>query len=278
MRYLVMHKSNEDNEAGVPPSKELIEEMGKLMEQAAKSGVLLAAEGVHASSKGARVSFSGGKRTITDGPFAEAKELIAGFAILDVPSKAEAIEWATRFAKVIGDVEIEIRQVVEQADFAPETVSPEAAAHAQAVQDALERNASATSHQVEPIGVIRSELTTREAAPLQGDEGAPEAWLVLNPQVAQGLAGIKAGDELIVLTWFHRARRDTLQVHPRGDQNAPLTGVFATRSPNRPNPVGLHRVSVQEVAGERVRVGPIEAIDGTPIVDIKPVLGRLDER
>ena len=120
MRYLVMHKSNEDNEAGVPPSKQLIEEMGKLMEETAKSGVLLAGEGVHASSKGARVSFSGGTRTVTDGPFAEAKELIAGFAILDVPSKAEAIEWATRFAKIIGDVEIEIRQVVEQADFGPE--------------------------------------------------------------------------------------------------------------------------------------------------------------
>jgi hypothetical protein len=118
MRFLVMHKSNEDNEAGVPPSKQLIEEMGKLMEETAKAGVLLAAEGVHASSKGARVSFSGGKRIVTDGPFAEAKELIAGFAILEVNSKEEAIEWATRFAKVIGDVEIEIRQVVEQSDFA----------------------------------------------------------------------------------------------------------------------------------------------------------------
>ena len=124
MRFLVMHKSNEDNEAGVPPSKELIEEMGKLMEETAKAGVLLAAEGVHASSKGARVQFSGGKRTVTDGPFAEAKELIAGFAIIDVPSKEEAIEWATRFAKVIGDVEIEIRQVVELSDFDPE-IAPE---------------------------------------------------------------------------------------------------------------------------------------------------------
>ena len=117
MRFLVMHKSNEDNEAGVPPSAELIEKMGKLIEETAQSGVLLAAEGVHASSKGARVQFSGGKRTIIDGPFAEAKELIAGFAIIDVPSKAEAIEWATRFADLIGDVEIEIRQVVELADF-----------------------------------------------------------------------------------------------------------------------------------------------------------------
>ena len=118
MRFMVMHKSNEANEAGIPPSKELIEKMGKLMEETAQAGVLLAGEGVHASSKGARVSFSGGKRIVTDGPFAEAKELIAGFAILNVSSKEEAIEWATRFADVIGDVEIEIRQVVEIEDLA----------------------------------------------------------------------------------------------------------------------------------------------------------------
>jgi hypothetical protein len=117
MRFMVMHKSNEANEAGVPPGKELIEAMGKLMEETAQSGVLLAGEGVHSSAKGARLSFVGGKRTITDGPFAEAKELIAGFAILQVASKEEAIEWATRFAAIIGDVEIEIRQVVEAADF-----------------------------------------------------------------------------------------------------------------------------------------------------------------
>ena len=98
MRFLVMHKSNEENEAGVPPSPELVEEMGKLMEESAREGVLLAAEGVHPSSKGARLSFSGGKRTVTDGPFAEAKELIAGFAVLQVESREEAIEWATRFA------------------------------------------------------------------------------------------------------------------------------------------------------------------------------------
>jgi hypothetical protein len=123
MRFMVIHKSNEANEAGIPPSKELIEEMGKLMEETAKSGVLLAGEGVHASSKGVRLVFSGGKRTVIDGPFAEAKELIAGFSILEVKSKEEAIEWATRFAKVIGDVEIEIRQVVELADFGPEYAS-----------------------------------------------------------------------------------------------------------------------------------------------------------
>jgi tRNA-Thr(GGU) m(6)t(6)A37 methyltransferase TsaA len=134
------------------------------------------------------------------------------------------------------------------------------------------------NYTLEPIGVIRSDLDSLEAAPLQGDEGAPEAWLELTAQVAQGLAGIMAGDELIVLTWLHRARRDVLQVHPRGQIERPLMGVFATRSPDRPNPVGLHRVAVLEVAGLRLRVAPLEAIDGTPIVDIKPVLARSDER
>ena len=107
---------------------------------------------------------------------------------------------------------------------------------------------------------------------MQGDEGAPEAWLELTMQAAPGLMGIKAGDELILLTWLHLAERDVLQVHPRGDLSRPLTGVFATRSPDRPNPIGLHRVSVLEVAGQKLRVLPLEAIDGTPIVDIKPVL------
>lgn len=124
VRFLVMHKSNEDNEAGIPPSRELLEDMGKLMEEASRSGVLLAAEGVHPSSRGARLEFSGGKRTVTDGPFAEAKELIAGFALIQVESKDEAIEWATRFAGVIGDVEIEVRQVVEMSDFVPEDTGP----------------------------------------------------------------------------------------------------------------------------------------------------------
>ncbi len=131
---------------------------------------------------------------------------------------------------------------------------------------------------IHPIGVVRSRLTDLEAAPLQGDEGAPEAWLEISAPVARGLAGIEAGDELIVLTWLDRARRDVLEVHPRGRLEAPLTGVFATRSPARPNPVGLHRVSVLEVAGQRLRVAPMEAIDGTPIVDLKPVLGRVEER
>ena len=133
---------------------------------------------------------------------------------------------------------------------------------------------SKTNYTIEPIGVIRSELTRLEDAPMQGDEGAPDAWLELTKQVAPGLAGIKAGDELIVLTWLHLAQRDVLQVHPRGDLNRPLTGVFATRSPDRPNPIGLHRVSVLEVAEQKLRVAPLEAIDETPIADIKPVLAE----
>lgn len=131
---------------------------------------------------------------------------------------------------------------------------------------------STKNYIVEPIGIIRSELTELEDAPMQGDEGAPEAWLELTPQAAPGLMGITIGDALLVLTWLHLAERDVLQVHPRGDLNRPLTGVFATRSPDRPNPVGLHRVSVLEVMERKLRVAPLEAIDGTPIVDIKPVL------
>ena len=111
---------------------------------------------------------------------------------------------------------------------------------------------------------------------MQGDEGAPEAWLELTASTALGLMGIKAGDELIVLTWLHLAKRDVLQVHPRGDLNRPLSGVFATRSPDRPNPVGLHRVLVLEVKEGKLRVAPLEAINGTPIVDIKPVLSESD--
>jgi tRNA-Thr(GGU) m(6)t(6)A37 methyltransferase TsaA len=129
-----------------------------------------------------------------------------------------------------------------------------------------------TIYTVEPIGYVRSTLTKLDDAPMQGDEGAPEAWLELTASVAPALLGIKSGDQLILLTWFHLAERDILQVHPRGDLSRPLTGVFATRSPDRPNPIGLHRVSVLEVAEQKLKVAPLEAIDGTPIVDIKPVL------
>lgn len=130
------------------------------------------------------------------------------------------------------------------------------------------------SYTIRPIGVIRSPLASREAAPHQGYEGAPDAWLEIHPDVAEGLEDIAAGDEIVLITWFHKAQRDTLKLHPRRDKNIPLTSVFATRSPNRPNPIGLHRVTVLEIDGNRLKVGPLEAIDGTPIVDIKPVLSR----
>jgi len=125
--------------------------------------------------------------------------------------------------------------------------------------------------QLRPIGIIRSSIKKRSEAPKQGSEGGPDAWLEVSPLVAQGLDGLAAGDDIIVVTWLHQARRDVLKVHPRSDRHRPLTGVFATRSPDRPNPLGLHPVTVREVAKNRLRIGPIEAIDGTPVVDIKPV-------
>ncbi|MGH7567512.1 MAG: tRNA (N6-threonylcarbamoyladenosine(37)-N6)-methyltransferase TrmO [Gemmatimonadales bacterium] len=126
---------------------------------------------------------------------------------------------------------------------------------------------------LQPIGHIRSMLRALEEAPRQGSEGAPDAWLEVDPIFARGLLGIAPGDEVIVVTWLHRADRAVLEVHPRGDPEIPLAGVFTTRSPDRPNPLGLHRVTVREISGTRLRVGPIEAIDGTPVVDVKAVLG-----
>jgi tRNA-Thr(GGU) m(6)t(6)A37 methyltransferase TsaA len=126
--------------------------------------------------------------------------------------------------------------------------------------------------QLRPIGIIRSTLKERKNAPRQASEGAPDAWLEINPAVARGLHRLRAGDEIIVLTWLHQARRETLEVHPRSDPQQRLHGVFATRSPDRPNPIGLHRVTIRKIVKNRLRIGPIEAIDGTPVVDIKPVL------
>jgi tRNA-Thr(GGU) m(6)t(6)A37 methyltransferase TsaA len=127
-----------------------------------------------------------------------------------------------------------------------------------------------------PIGHIRSEIRSLNQAPLQGSEGAPDAWLEVDAAFARALRGIAVGDEVIVITWLHRADRDVLEVHPRGDHANPITGVFATRSPHRPNPLGLHRVTVREISGTRLRIGPIEAIDGTPVVDVKAVWGDDD--
>ena len=132
----------------------------------------------------------------------------------------------------------------------------------------------AIDYSLKPIGFVRSVLKRRREAPRQGSEGAPEAWLEMVPSVARGLQATVVGQDIFVITWLHRARRNVLQVHPRSDKNLPLTGVFATRSPDRPNPLGLHRVTVLEIAANRLRVGPLEAIDGTPVVDIKPVLSR----
>src|SRR4051794_30847575 len=125
-----------------------------------------------------------------------------------------------------------------------------------------------------PIGVVRSPLTDPGAAPKQGRDGAPDAWLVFDERVLDGLGDIRAGDEVIVLTWLDRARRDVLRVHPRDDPRNPLTGVFSTRSADRPNPIGLHEVEVVSVEGTRIRVHNLEALDGTPVIDVKPVLRR----
>ncbi len=127
---------------------------------------------------------------------------------------------------------------------------------------------------LEPIGILRSELTHLAQAPKQGSEGAPQARLELYPWAQRALHGVQVGDRLLVLTWLHQARRDVFECHPRSDPNQPLTGVFATRSPDRPNPIGLHPVTVRALDGSTLHIGPIEAIDGTPVVDIKPVLGN----
>jgi tRNA-Thr(GGU) m(6)t(6)A37 methyltransferase TsaA len=131
------------------------------------------------------------------------------------------------------------------------------------------------TYEINPIGQVESPLSDRASAPKQGVEGAPEAWLVFDPAMADGISDLAAGDDLFVFTWLHRADRSVLAVHPRDDPSNPLTGVFSTRSADRPNPVGLHRVRVVATDGLRVRVSDLEAIDGTPIVDVKPVLGAV---
>jgi tRNA-Thr(GGU) m(6)t(6)A37 methyltransferase TsaA len=130
------------------------------------------------------------------------------------------------------------------------------------------------THDLRPIGHVASELADPAAAPKQGFEGGPEAWLVLDEAVTPGLDGIAVGDRVVVLTWLHRADRATLRVHPRDNPDNPLRGVFSTRSADRPNPIGLHEVEVVALDGARVRVRDLEAVDGTPILDIKPVLRR----
>jgi tRNA-Thr(GGU) m(6)t(6)A37 methyltransferase TsaA len=130
---------------------------------------------------------------------------------------------------------------------------------------------------IKPIGYIRSELKRRDDAPRQGFEGAPDTLIEVFPSYRKALHGMQVGDEIIVITWLHRGRRDVLKVHPRNDRSRSLTGVFSTRSPDRPNPLGLHRVKVLKMDPGRLCVGPMEAIDGTPVIDIKPVLGSTEQ-
>ena len=132
--------------------------------------------------------------------------------------------------------------------------------------------------QVRPIGWVRSALVDLSAAPKQSDEGAPAAELLVAAEYAEGLTGLAVGDTILVFTWLDRARRDVLVVHPRDDATRPLQGVFSTRSSERPNPIGLHRVEITAVDGTTLRVNELEAIDGTPIIDIKITIGRKDER
>jgi tRNA-Thr(GGU) m(6)t(6)A37 methyltransferase TsaA len=126
--------------------------------------------------------------------------------------------------------------------------------------------------EIRPVGYVESPYRDRDSAPKQGREGAADGWVVFDPDMAVAMRDLAVGEEVYLLTWLHRSRRDVLEVHPRSDPANPLTGVFSTRSPDRPNPVGLHRVRVAEIDGLRMRVGELEALDGTPVVDVKPVL------
>jgi tRNA-Thr(GGU) m(6)t(6)A37 methyltransferase TsaA len=136
----------------------------------------------------------------------------------------------------------------------------------------MNRTKSAARYELKPIGRVQSSLTDLASAPRQADEGAPEATLVFQPEVLEGLQNLRPGDEVILITWLDRAERDVLSVHPRGDASRPEEGVFSTRSPHRPNPIGLHRVEITSIKGGRVTVRRLEAIDGTPILDLKPIL------
>jgi tRNA-Thr(GGU) m(6)t(6)A37 methyltransferase TsaA len=135
-----------------------------------------------------------------------------------------------------------------------------------------------TRYELQPVGWVESPLTDRAAAPKQGDEGAPLARIVFRPELWEAAADLRAGDEILILTWLHQGNRNTLAVHPRGDMNRPIQGVFSTRSPDRPNPIGLHRVIIVSVEENAINVRNLEAIDGTPVIDVKPVLGEVNER
>jgi tRNA-Thr(GGU) m(6)t(6)A37 methyltransferase TsaA len=135
-----------------------------------------------------------------------------------------------------------------------------------------------TSFDLRPIGRVVSPLTDPSTAPRQPDEGAPSATLIFDESVLDALSSLRPGDEVLVLTWLDRADRSVLRVHPRGDRSRPQEGVFSTRSPHRPNPIGLHRVEITACDGTRLQVRSLEALDGTPILDVKPLLGGVNER
>jgi tRNA-Thr(GGU) m(6)t(6)A37 methyltransferase TsaA len=142
----------------------------------------------------------------------------------------------------------------------------------------VEASVTEPRYEVMPVGRVESPLTDRAQAPRQGDEGAPPAWLVFRAEVAEAIRDLRPGAEIIVLTWLDRADRGVLVTRPRDDPRNPLTGVFSTRSPDRPNPIGLHRVRVTVVDGLRIQVDGLEALDGTPVIDVKPVLDKTAER
>jgi tRNA-Thr(GGU) m(6)t(6)A37 methyltransferase TsaA len=179
----------------------------------------------------------------TAGPFAAARVPLAGFGIIEARGPEEAISLVSRTPCVGAKGAVELWRIVD----APPTLAI--------------------------VGHVESPLTDTAEAPKQGDEGAPDAWLVFRPELREALADVRRGDELLVLTWLDRADRRTLRVHPRGDPARPLTGVFSTRSQDRPNPIGLHRVRVLDVEdGRRLHVAGLEAVDRTPLLDVKPVL------
>jgi tRNA-Thr(GGU) m(6)t(6)A37 methyltransferase TsaA len=137
---------------------------------------------------------------------------------------------------------------------------------------------SELTYRLRPVGRVSSPLTDRTVVPKQGDEGAPLARIVFRPEFCEAARDLQEGDEVLVLTWLHQGRRDVLSVHPRGDTDRPRTGVFATRSPDRPNPIGLHAVVIETVEEDAITIHNLEAIDGTPVLDIKPILGSVNQR
>ena len=137
---------------------------------------------------------------------------------------------------------------------------------------------SEQTYQVQPVGWVESPLTDRDAAPKQGDDGAPLARIMYRPELREAAADLRVGDEVLVLTWLHLSRRDVLSCHPRDDLTQPRRGVFSTRSSDRPNPIGLHAVTIVSIEENGITVRNLEAIDGTPVLDVKPVLRTTCER